>query len=60
MRLHANAVLGPKGREGWSSEGPVMEAAGSCRSGAPYAEKLVRYWTEGTAGLVNRSPSGSS
>jgi transposase InsO family protein/transposase len=61
MRLHANAPLGPKGRElmvrrvielGWSIT-EAAEAAGV--SGRTCSKWLARYRTEGVLGLVDRS-----
>lgn len=61
MRLHANAPLGPKGREtmvlrvieqGW----PVTEAALAAGvSGRTCSKWLARYRAEGIGGLVDRS-----
>jgi transposase InsO family protein/transposase len=61
MRLHANAPLGPKGREvmvrrvieqGW----PIAEAAAAAGvSGRTCSKWLARYRTEGPSGLVDRS-----
>ena len=60
MRLHANAVLGPKGRrvmvlrvleQGWS----VTEAAAAAGvSGRTCSKWLARYRAEGSLGLVDR------
>jgi len=61
MKLHANAVLGPKGREvmvrrvverGWS----VTRAAAAAGVSDPTCRKwLSRFMAEGSAGLVDRS-----
>jgi transposase InsO family protein len=61
MRLHANAPLGPKGREtmvrrvveqGW----PIMEAALAAGvSGRTCSKWLARYRAEGAGGLIDRS-----
>ena len=64
MRLHANALLGPKGREvmvlrvleqGWS----VTEAALAAGvSGRTCSKWLARYRAEGQEGLLDRSSAG--
>jgi len=61
MRLHANAPLGPKGRQimvervieqGW----PIAQAAAAAGvSGRTCSKWLARYRAEGVAGLVDRS-----
>ena len=65
MRLHANAPLGPKGREtmvlrvveqGW----PVAEAALAAGvSGRTCSKWLARYRAEGAGGLVDRSSAAN-
>jgi transposase len=65
MRLHANAPLGPKGRElmvkrvieqGW----PITEAAEAAGvSGRTCSKWLARYRAEGVLGLVDRSSAAN-
>jgi transposase InsO family protein len=66
MKLHANALLGPKGREvmvlrvleqGWSVT-EAAEAAGV--SGRTCSKWLARYRAEGRLGLVDRSSAPRS
>ena len=66
MRVHANAPLGPKGREtmvlrvleqGWSRT-EAAEAAGV--SGRTCSKWITRYLAEGQAGLLDRSSAPKS
>jgi transposase InsO family protein len=66
MKVHANAPLGPKGREtmvlrvleqGWSLAAAALPAGVSERTCSKW---IKRYWSEGEAGLLDRSSAPES